>query len=275
MKNIYGSIGYTLLKNENLIIIFADKHDDLPKCDNKIDMANWFRTKFKTSIILLEEVPRVPNSKIVGLWEQSLHTKMLKDVYLENPSIIKPVDIRHYLIPFSWEIIEDTQEYNITLRRYMLNIDRFFSMRNKYLLKNCTLYNVEILKTIQLGRHFLNIKEEFNQLIIRAQKVNILDNKLFDIKILNQDFLEDINNLISRIMEWYICACIYNNKNKPLIIHVGLAHSEQIVKLLKETYNYSIIEEQGINKLNDIDNPNLNGCVKISDKLNEQFGGYL
>jgi len=99
MKNIYGSIGYTLLKKENLIIIFADKHDDIPNCVNKIDMANWFRTKFKTSIILLEEVPRVSNNKIVGLWEQSLHTKMLKDVYLENPTLIKPVDIRHFLIP--------------------------------------------------------------------------------------------------------------------------------------------------------------------------------
>jgi hypothetical protein len=68
MKNIYGSIGYTLLQKENLIIVFADKHDDIPICNNKIDMANWFKTKFKTSIILLEEIPRKQDSKILELW---------------------------------------------------------------------------------------------------------------------------------------------------------------------------------------------------------------
>lgn len=44
MINIYGSIGYTLLKHKNInkyFIIYADMHDTLPKCDNDINISNW------------------------------------------------------------------------------------------------------------------------------------------------------------------------------------------------------------------------------------------
>ena len=275
MKNIYGSIGYTLLKKENIIIVFADKHDSIPTCKDNIDMANWFKTKFKTSIILLEEIPRKKESKILELWDQSQHTKMLKDLYLENPSIVKPVDIRHYLLPFSWEIINTESIYDITLTKYMLDIDRCLSMKNQYLLANCKLYDAKKLIYLQLGKHFLVIKDIFKKLIIKGDKLNILNNKIIKVRENNVEYLEEINNLISMIMEWYICACIYMYRNQPLIIHVGLAHSEQVIKALCDTYNYTLVEEQGINKLIEIDNPKLSGCVQISDNLNAQFGGFL
>ena len=59
MKNIYGTIGYTLLehnKDKNKVIVLADMHDTLPSCNSKVDIAEWFKSKFSSSEILLEEM---------------------------------------------------------------------------------------------------------------------------------------------------------------------------------------------------------------------------
>jgi len=276
MINIYGSIGYTLLNNKQSkhnILVFADKHDNIPDCKNRIDMAKWFKTKFKSSVILLEEVPRVGN-EILGLWETSKHTKELKDVYLENPSIIKPVDIRHFLVPFSWEVIDDSSEYQITLRKYLFHINKFFIMENEYLITNCPLYDVTRLQHLTLGRHFLNIKDEYYQLIQKLIKNKLLDSMIKNVREHSQIYLEKINDLISDIMEWYICACVEEHQDKPLLIHIGLAHSEKIINQLQNKYYYKIIREEGINKLNELSTKRINGCVSISKELNEQFGGF-
>jgi len=274
MKNIFGSIGYTLLNNKNNILIFADKHDNIPDCINKINMAEWFKTKFNSSIILLEEIPRV-NSKVLELWDQSIHTKELKEIYLRNPSIIKPVDIRHFLLQFSWEVVDDNPEYDITFKEYLLLIDEFLSMRNAYLKQNCKLYDAKQLMNLDLGRHFLNIKENFSKLLSNLTRLKLLDKKIKYIIDNHQQYLIDINELISKIMEWYICVCIHEYNNRSLIIHVGLAHSEQIISLLQSTYKYKIIEQQGINKLDELAYKEIKGCVQISNEINEQFGGYF
>ena len=40
-KNIYGTIGYTILKNDNHnVIVFADMHDQLLDCNNNITISN-------------------------------------------------------------------------------------------------------------------------------------------------------------------------------------------------------------------------------------------
>jgi hypothetical protein len=275
MKNIFGSIGYTYLKNDNnKILLFADKHDELPSCENKINMAEWLKSKFKSSIVLLEEVPRIDN-KLLGLWETSIHTKELKDMYLENPNIVKPVDIRHFLLPFSWEVMEDDDTDDITLREYIKDINDFFCLKTKYLIENMPLYNVKILKSIELGQHFLQLKDEYYLFLQDLKKLNILNKKLKYIYNKYYKYLEDINDLLSKMMEWYVCACIYQHKNKSLLIHVGLAHSEQILKLLQTKYMYKIEDQQGINELKELRSENVKGCVQISEALNQQFGGYF
>jgi hypothetical protein len=74
-------------------------------------------------------------------------------------------------------------------------------------------------------------------------------------------------------MEWYICACIENNKNKPIILHLGLAHSDKIIKWLQNLYNYIILSSQGINYMNEINN-NIQGCIQLPEYIDKQFGGY-
>lgn len=274
MINIFGSIGYTLLQNTHNILIFADKHDDIPDCKNKINMAEWFKTKFNSSIILLEEVPR-KDTKLKPLWELSIHTKELKDIYLNNPSIIKPVDIRNLLIPFSWETVQNTPDYNISISVYLKDIDKFLCMKNEYLINNMPLYNVDKLIFTNLGKHFLDIKDEFNQILKNLIKLNIHKQNIIYFVNNHIDILINISDLLSKIMEWYVCSFIHLYNNKPLIIHVGLAHSEEIINNLVDIYSYKIIETQGINKLNEIDNVNLTGCVQISENINNQFGGYF
>ena len=84
---LYGTIGYTIFENNitrKKVIIFADKHDDLESCPNNIDMAVWFKTKFPTSKILLEEVPR-NNVELEELWPTAKHTQSLKNLSKVSP----------------------------------------------------------------------------------------------------------------------------------------------------------------------------------------------
>ena len=70
MTNIYGTIGFSLLEHiddKNKIMILADMHNTLPSCNNKTNIADWFKSKFPTSEILLEEVPR-EDFKLKELW---------------------------------------------------------------------------------------------------------------------------------------------------------------------------------------------------------------
>jgi hypothetical protein len=149
--NIYGAIGYTILqKNNHKIILFSDMHDKLQSCDNKINIDKWLKSKFKSSIILLEEIPR-DGSKLEFIWSESEHTISLKNLYLENADLIKAFDIRFMLIPFSWEVKQD-KIYN--LREYVQLLAAFYKLRNVYIKEKCKLYNVNKLMNTILGKHY-------------------------------------------------------------------------------------------------------------------------
>jgi len=277
MTTLYGTIGYTILENNNTkkkLIIFADRHDNLQSCSNNIDMAEWFKlklnSKYKTIKILLEEVPR-NNVNLQELWSSATHTQSLKNIYLERNNEIIGLDIRPLLIPFSWELTIDDKSnlYNITLKEYIKNIDNFFSMREQYLSNNLLNYNPLKLKNKTLGKHFKRIKQNYNQ-ILKDYSLDL--NKSIKNKI---NILTKINDLLDEIMEWNICANIILHDNKPVIVHVGLAHSEKIIPLLKKYYKYNYIIDNGINKLDDLDEfKSINGCVYLDKNMSSQFGGY-
>ena len=99
--NIHGLIGYTILINKKLnkqVLVMADRHDELKECEEQsIKIAEWLKTKFHTSNILLEEVERNGN-ELQELWDSSSHTQDLKNLYLNNIDIVVPIDIRNDLI---------------------------------------------------------------------------------------------------------------------------------------------------------------------------------
>jgi hypothetical protein len=74
-------------------------------------------------------------------------------------------------------------------------------------------------------------------------------------------------------MEWYICAQIELYKDKSIIVHAGLAHTEKIVDLLKSHYGFEIKYQEGINNLSKIDFGSRSGCINLPKNIDEQFGG--
>lgn len=158
--NLYGTIGYTILQNsKQKIMIFADKHDKLPYCTNKTDIADWFKEKMHSSKILLEEVPR-DSVNLEELWTDSEHTQDLKKLFLDNPEKINGLDIRPLLIPWSWELANGNEsEYKISMGKYLKKLNLFFCLKNAYLVNKMPNYSVGKLRGSKLGNHFLQIKK--------------------------------------------------------------------------------------------------------------------
>ncbi len=240
-------------------------HDNLQQCkdNNYINISTWLKNKLNTSKILLEEVNK-NNIILKELWGNAKHTQELKKLYFENSDKIIPVDIRYILIPFSIELyINDN--INIKLCKYIKDINNFFSLKLNILKLNC--YNLKYLINNQIGDHFLFIKKNYKKFIIKYKK--FLNNNLYDLNIL--ELIKDINILLDNIMEWYICACLFEYNNNSIIIHVGLAHSEKIIYYLNNFYNCFYEKEYGINKLINSKNGNENGCLFLPIKYNILF----
>lgn len=277
MSKIYGTIGFVFLtKGNKKIIVLADQHNTLPECDNKINIGMWFKKKFNTSKILLEEVPREDN-KLIELWQESPHTQELKNLYLDNSTIISGMDVRPFMIPFSWEVLEDInlsdKNYNITIIEYLKEIDNFFTLQNKYLIDNLSNYNYDILKNNLLGKHFLIIKRRYNDFLKDLSSKKLLNEK---IRFLYNNYntkLLSLNNLLDDIMEWYICGQIHLYSDKPIIIHAGLAHTTKIIKFLESHYEYDIKYQEGLNDLEYAFNRNRVGCINLPNEIDVQFGG--
>lgn len=261
--NIYGAIGYTILKKDNhKIILFSDMHDKLKSCDNKINIDVWLKSKFKSSIILLEELPQ-HDINLEFLWSESEHSVSLQNLYLENKDLIKPFDIRFMLTPFSWEV---KQIVTCTLKEYVKLLASFYRLKNKYLIEKSKLYNVDKLVDTILGKHYLINKNKFIKFI--KKNIYLLYNNIDSI---DKNILREYDELLNDCMEWYCCALIEENSNKPIIIHTGLYHSDKITKCLKKYYNYDIIIKHGITDIENIKDDSNEGCIILSKKMDLIF----
>ena len=275
---LYGAVGYSILfnnKNNKYIIIFSDNHSQLNKCNDYIDISIWLKKKFKSSHILLEEVNH-DDFKFKELWETSDHTQKLKKLYLNNKNNIKPIDIRPNLIPFSLEIFDNYKDDNkITLFDFLNIIESFYKLNNTFFIKNSHIYNLIknyifyykfsyyyiTSKNISFINHFSYIKKMYKLFLKKNNK--ILKLSLIDIYNNHQYILEEINSLLNDIMEWYICSCIIDC-NTTHILHTGMYHSTNIIKLLKKYYNFKIIIDKNYNTSN-------NGCITINKKYDTLF----
>lgn len=275
--NINGSIGYTLLSNKDIkILVLADMHSKLPYCDkNGIFVSEWFKNKFNSKI-LLEEVPRL-GTELKELWPLSPHTQKLKEAYLDNSKVIQGVDIRPFLIPFSWELSFDKEIPNINLKQYLVHINLFCNLKLDFFrndLKN--IYTKEFLKKSLLGVHYIKIKKYIKKFV--KENNNFLEVSIKNLAKNNTIVLEKINEIISYIMEWYIIAKIYESlleKKKTIIIHAGLAHTTNVILLLKKIYNFKVTSEEGLTNMNNESFKPNNGCLHLPHDIDKQFGGNL
>ena len=98
-----------------------------------------------------------------------------------------------------------------------------------------------------------------------------MNEKIYDLFINNKNILEEINDILSEIIEWYVCSLIVLYKNKSIIIHLGLAHSEKVIYWLVNNYLFKINYQQGINRIYEIDYKNMEGCINLSSDLDKKF----
>jgi hypothetical protein len=283
MQDIFinGSIGYIYLKNfENQILLLSDNHSSENYCtinkDNSKFISDWLLTK--NSKVLLEEVPRMKGSELLELWS-SKHIQKLKDLYLKqtlNENKIEGIDVRPLLIPFSlsvFKVNDIEKDYiekikNMNLIDYLKLLDSFFELKHKYFIENIGNVYTD-MNDEKLKKHFLKLKNSYNNL--KKQYNNNVLVKNIDIV-----FENNIDELLSSIMEWYTIAKIYyNNKigiNK-FIIHAGLVHTTNLNEILIDLYDYKKINSDGEIDINKIKDDN-NNCLKIPLSVNSQFGGY-
>jgi len=270
-KNIYGAIGYTVLtNNKHKLLIFSDRHDKLKDCKgSKIDMNDLFQDSIDTDSdtqLLLEEVERTKSMENLKLvFDSATHTVDLKDTYIQNQNNIVGVDIRPHLIDFTIDYGRTKDSY--TLRKYITEINKFFILQSElFKIKLGDLYSSERLYNNILGIHLLHIHKIYD-IFINNYK-DSLDKSLNSV--INNKLIETINNILSDIMEWYICALIYKNQNTNTILHTGLAHSTHIIDYLKYLYGYTIVHDAGITNINKL-NEDDNGCLRVPSSIIKDF----
>ena len=306
MVNISGSVGYTLLKKNNkYILVLADIHSKLPYCKNGINIDTWFKKIIEQSQIIIEEVPR-EGVKLHELWKGSPHTQSLKNFILDNKyssrkksqsKDLELMDIRPYLKPFSWEIYKNSKiafsntlnknvAYNksdeITFEEYLINLNSFFLLDKRTyslfpFIKKVHQYITKVLKDKKnkqeksgvfnhykyLGKVFFDFKNKFSYLKNKTIKNMVEENIL--------EPLIKLNDLSSMIIEWYSILQTFES-DKPSVIHTGLAHSERIIKYLVEYYQFEIINEGGINKIENLDKIETTvSCINLPDEIEKNL----
>lgn len=264
--NISGATGYTILFNKKLnkkILLFSDIHDEVNYCkniNNFINIDKFLSTKMHTGQVLLEETVHHPSLNLVDLWPNAKHTQDLKILLNNYPSKIIPVDIRPLLIPFSWQFIEGNDIYkNITLEKYLSLFTKFFNKKglvwDKYIFSYLEFIHPNIQEKL-IKIHFEQLKDDFNKKLSKFR-----NNILGDIYKNDYDYLQNIDIINSYIMEWYILILIFSDY-RDSIIHTGLSHSHNIIRLLKESYGFNILEQKGLNDITKFnDNIIVDACI--------------
>jgi len=274
--SLYGTIGYTYLKttvndinNPKFILVLSDNHSKLPYCDNYEMISDWLKNKTDKNNVLLEEVPR-NGSHLKELFGQSDHTQRLKHLFINNPKLIKGIDIRPMLIQFSWELLELMEIPEITFKSYLEDIDSFFNFNNDSIRKLNEWYNKDHILKSQCYRHFKIIKDIYVK--YKYKYYYYLGATVSYIFSSNKVILEELNGILDHIMEFYTALNIFKKNGKNAIIHTGLMHSEKLIYWLTTIYPYKIIEEKGITAVTKIDTEtNITGCLDLSPYIDNQL----
>lgn len=281
MTSIYGTIGYTFLQsqeesNQIFILVLSDEHSKLKYCDDFIQISEWLEKNIDNINILLEEVSR-EDFKLGELWSASDHTIKLKKLFLNNQKKIFDIDIRPYLIPFSWEILHENTDFeNIKFKHYLKLLNKFVYIKLYEIKKKIyNIYNRKFLLKHKLKIHLKEIRKIFHNFLFT--NIHLMNVSIYDVFKNNKDILFDLNLILDTCMEWYCIAKIHdiqfynNNKKQNYIIHTGLYHSERIVSILQKIYNYKIIINDGINNINDAEKTDYNGCILLPDFISERL----
>jgi hypothetical protein len=268
---ISGVVGYSILinpSNNKIIVLLADIHDGVEYC-NKHTEKNIYIDQILNKLldrddlcVELEEVPR-EGLKLVELWPNAVHTQRLKKWFLENQTKILPIDIRPYLIPFSFQkydlnILED-MEKNMKMDKYLQTLDSLFFLNNIPLKKSIVFFKniIESLetKTEQSGilKMYKILKEKYIGLKTQIKITNTFEETIKE----NKSWFEKLEELKLNIMDWYTTLLLLRNCHH--ICHFGLAHYLNVKAILETNFKFKKIYETSNSSKLEI----LKSCIKI------------
>jgi hypothetical protein len=267
---IIGALGYTILnKNQIKVMIISDMHDVNEKCGDTY-ISDWLK-KQQNIKLLLEEIPIYQNfdSNFKELFPSAPHTKKLRELYEKNYDKIVGIDIRGELIPFSWELLDGINpNEQLTLQEYLENLNRFFQLSHPFFIdKIYKIYKHSIINDPKsnIGIHFNICKTKFEK--YKRENEEQMEILLQDIFNSDKQLLQEINQILCDCMELYTIMELYNqglNGTRRFIIHAGLFHTSNIIKLFAEIYKFKIIDNNGLTNFDNIDKISHNGCNNIS-----------
>lgn len=268
--NISGLVSYTILLNpinNKFIILLGDVHDGVSYCEKDKIWIDRILDKLlhKNKIkVLLEEVPR-DGLELVELWPNAEHTQRLKKWFLQNQDKIIPIDIRPYLIPFSHQkynlkMLEESEK-NIKMNEYLKTLNSLFKLNSIPLKQSITFFKKIINaledKSTQKGifKMYKILKQKFIDLI---KKINL--EGTFEETIKNDpEWFNQLEELKLNIMDWYTSLLLLGNYHS--IVHFGLAHYLNVLKVLENNFKFKIIYQNGLNSLKNIEP--IKACVKL------------
>jgi len=279
-KYVSGLVGYTLLKKGNKYIwLLGDIHSGVEYCDNTdleeifIDeLLNNFINNNNNINIALEEVPRkLLDIELVELWPNDEHTQRLKEWYIKNEDIIISIDIRPFLVPFSYQkyFMKDQihdDENNMIMTDYFNTLDTLFNFKKQNGKKHIIFFK-NILKALNNKDSNKGILEMFKLL---KHKYNNLKNKInlndtFENTVIkHKNIFEQLDELKLNIMDWYTVLVLLGKGH--YVCHFGLVHYMNVKEILIKNFNFEIIEEKGIHHIEDIkqlDNNLISSCIKM------------
>lgn len=270
---ISGIVGYSILlnpKNNKIIILLADVHDGVQYC-NKDEKNNLYidqildkLLKKDNLLIELEEVPR-EGIKLVELWPNAIHTQRLKKWFLKNENKILPIDIRPFLVPFSYQkydlnLLEDS-ENNIKIKDYLHTLDSLFFL-NEIPLKQNIIFFKNIIDALEFKTNQPGILKMYKILkkkyVILKNKIN-LEKTFLEIIKNNKKWFQYLDELKLNIMDWYTTLILLRDSHH--ICHLGLAHYLNVRAVLENNFEFNRIYENGLDSLNNKDI--IKSCIKL------------
>lgn len=300
--NISGAIGLTILKkNDTIVYIFYDDHSNVKYCKGNFlnDIVEKFIYKNKNTCLLLEE-PFTDNfNNIKFLWNnkhvnsfRKFYIKVMEKCTLEKICYAFPIDLRLELFDLSIEELisninndEYFKDYDKTIENYFENINYLFDItvlppvlqkRTSILIfikKIFILYeknfHYKILKN-KIKFFFdkfinLNKKEKIKNFLRKNYSNNFYYEEGYPFNNKNEiSFSDELDKIISAIMEFYCIILINILKQKYKMLYMGYYHSNNIKYILLKYYNFKEIYSTGIT--NNVENDNYENCINVDSK---------
>jgi hypothetical protein len=297
--NIAGVIGLTVLldeKTNNKVFLFYDDHENMNYCPNSQHFINELLESLignSNEYMLILEEPFVENyDKIQVLWDNVTHLCLFRDFYSKiikkcsKDSICNgfPVDVRLVLIDIS-PYLDDYSNVNISLSDYFKKISYLFDVTSgPSVCVGGTVGILTFLKKVFSSYthtfHYKQLKKKVNAFYQEFIKDN-MHSKLCDLSDNREmnyvckypfidhainNFFDEIDKLLSAIMEFYMIILINIFKNKKKIIYAGYYHCNNLKHILSSYYGYKEIYNTGITEQIETSD-NVKSCISVPKEL--------